>query len=422
MASRKGIRLSKALARIDALTLRRIASGRYPAKHKWLHDGGGLFLRVRPGGGGSWAYRFQIDRRVHMMGLGSLTQIAAPQARELAAQHRKSLVLGQHPLHDRREERRQRRADQRAGSATFRQVAEQVLAAFETSQRHPATIRSWRQVLEVYAYPTLGNMAVRDIERGDILQVLRPVWGTMRDTSRRLRLRIEHVIDEAITLKLTDRANPARYADLKRSLAAFVSERPRGNHKALAWRELPPLMKRLLANKSLSAYALRLTILAATRTGETLGARFPEFAHGLWTIPASRMKGEVGKRREHRVPISTGIADIIADLKPGAERSPLLFAGGATDKPLSNMAMLMLLKGMGIDATVHGMRASFRSWAADHGYPRELAEAALAHVVPGVEGSYQRSDLLEARRAMMEHWSNFCLGKPTKASSGRKGR
>ncbi|WP_170303694.1 tyrosine-type recombinase/integrase [Reyranella soli] len=230
------------------------------------------------------------------------------------------------------------------------------------------------------------------------------------------------MIDEALTLGLSDRPNPARYAELKRSLSAFVAEAPRGNHKSLPWREVPKLMTRLCANDSLSAYALRLTILAATRTSETLGARFDEFAHGTWVIPPARMKGEVGQRRQHRVPITTGIAKIVEDLRPGEERSALLFAGSTATKPLSNMAMLMLLKGMGIDATVHGMRASFRSWAADHGYARELAEAALAHVVPGVEASYQRSDLLDARRAMMQAWSDFCLGKPSKAASVRRAR
>ncbi|SEP45315.1 Phage integrase family protein [Rhodospirillales bacterium URHD0017] len=419
MASRKGVRLSKALARIDALTLRRIATGKHLPNQRWLHDGGGLFLRVRPGGGGSWAFRFQIAKRVHMMGLGSLTQVGAPEAREMAAQLRKARALGQHPLHERREERRQKREAHRASGTTFKQVSEMVLADFEQSQRHPATRRSWRQVLETYAYPTLGNMVVADIERGDVLKTLRPVWGSMSDTSRRLRRRIEHVFDEAITLKLTDRPNPARYADLKRSLSAFVAEKPRGNHKALPWREVPALMKRLLANDSLSASALRLTILAATRTGETLGARFPEFAHGIWTIPAARMKGEVGRRKPHRVPITSGIAAIVEQLKPARERSALLFAGSSPDRPLSNMAMLMLLKGMGIDATVHGFRSSFRSWAADNGYPREIAEAALAHRVAGVEASYQRSDLLDARRAMMQAWSDFCLGKTAGARKAR---
>jgi hypothetical protein len=131
------------------------------------------------------------------------------------------------------------------------------------------------------------------------------------------------------------------------------------------------------------------------------------------------MKGEVGQPREHRVPITTGVAVIVAHLRPGEERSPLLFAGNSTAKLLSNMAMLMLLKGMGIDATVHGMRASLRSWAADQDYSAEVAKAAMAHAVPGVEDAYQRSDLLEPRRATMQAWSDFCLSK---AGGARRAR
>jgi len=160
MASRKGVRLSKALARIDALTLRRIASGKHLPNQRWIHDGGGLFLRVRQGGG-SWAFRFQVNRRTHFMGLGSLAHVGAPEAREMAAQLRKARTLGQHPLQDRREERRQKRETQRANGTTFKQVAEQVLTDFEASQRHPATRRSWRQVLEDYAYSGAGQHAGR---------------------------------------------------------------------------------------------------------------------------------------------------------------------------------------------------------------------------------------------------------------------
>jgi integrase len=317
----------------------------------------------------------------------------------------------------------QQRAERTAAGATFKQVADQVLTAFEESNRHAKTRRSWRQVLETYAYPTLGSKLIDDIERGDVLAVLRPVWGTMADTSRRLRRRIEHVFDEAISLGFTQKSNPARYADLKHGLAAFDTKRPRRNHAALPWRRVPTLMRRLQVNHTLSSYALQLTILAVTRTGETLGAAFAEFNHGRWTVPAERTK--TGKL--HRVPITTGIERVLADLDHGRKLSPLLFTNPSTGEPLSNMAMLMLLKGMGYTETVHGFRSSFRDWAGEHGYPREIAEAALAHVVPGTEGAYFRSDLFEQRRAMMEAWSAFCLGtagvaRPPKTGKKTKAR
>lgn len=415
MATRK---ILKTLHRIDPLTVRRIGDGKYKPRQRALHDGGGLYLRLRPGGG-SWAFRYERDGKPVWMGLGGVQQVDAPTAREQARQFRQSLGLGQHPLHERREERRQQRAERKAAGTTFRVMSEQVLAAFEQSNRHPKTIRSWRQVLTDYAYPAFGSKLLDDIERGDVLAVLRPIWK-MADTPRRLRRRIEAVFDEAIALQLTQKSNPARWADLKHGLAAFEVKRPRKNHAALPWRQVPALMKKLVTNGSLSATALRLTILAVTRTGETLGGRYTEFGHGRWTIPAERTKtGKV-----HRVPITTGIEAVLADLDYGRKLSQLLFANPTSGEALSNMAMLMLLKGMGYTETVHGFRSSFRDWCADHGYPRELAEAALAHVVPGVEGAYFRSDLFAARAEMMQAWSDFCLGagraKPSKPTTNRK--
>jgi integrase len=423
MASRAGIKLSKALARIDALTVRRIAEGKYKPKKRALHDGGGLFLRTPESGGGSWVFRFQSGGRVHMMGLGSVAQVGAPEARDMAAQYRKLLAAGQHPLHERRQERRQQQAEVRAAGTTFREVAELVLADIEASPRSAITRRSWRQVLETYAYPALGSKPAGEIERHHVLDVLRPLWGTMRDTSRRLRRRIEAVLDRAIDEKVASGPNPARASDLKRSLAAYVVA-PRGNHKALPWRQVPGLMQKLLANDSLSAKALRLAILSGCRTSEVIGARFDEFAHGIWTVPAERMKGEVGKRRPHRVPITSGIQSVVDALKPkpGQKISPLLFANPSTGEPLSNMAMLQLIKGMGYECTTHGMRSALRDFAGDNGFAREVAEAALAHVVPGVEGSYARSDLLARRRELMQAWSDHCLGvaKPAKVARRRK--
>ncbi|HTG20901.1 MAG TPA: integrase arm-type DNA-binding domain-containing protein [Reyranella sp.] len=408
-------KLSKALARIDALTLRRIARGTYKARLRSLHDGAGLYIRLRPGGG-SWVFRYQIDSALHSMGLGSVAQLGAPEARAMAADFRSALAAGNDPMHERNKERRSQRDEARAGRATFRDIAERVLVAYESSTRNPKTRRSWRQVIEDYAFPVLGAKLIDDIERADILEVLRPIWGSKVDTSRKVRRRIEHIIDEAITMGASSRPNPARWAELKRPLAAFTAEKPPGHHKALPWRQVPSLMKRLQVNHSLSSSALRLAILSACRTGEVLGARYEEFQHGVWTVPATRMKGEVGRRRAHRVPISSGIAAVVKDLEFGKQRSSLLFAGRSPNEPLSNMSMLQLLRGMKVDCTVHGFRSSFRDFAAEHNFPREVAEAALAHVVAGTEGAYLRSDVLEARKALMQAWSDFCLGTAAPAA------
>jgi hypothetical protein len=217
-------KLDKSLARINALTLRRIAEGTLKARRGKLHDGGGLYVFLRPGGG-SWVFKYQIARQARSMGLGSLAQVAAPHAREMAREYRAMVKLGDDPLHHRKVQRRQQRAEERAGRTTFRDIAQLVLADYDASAFDEKTRRSWRQVIETYAYPVLGNRVLDDIEHGDILDVLRPIWAGKPDTARKARRRIEHIFDEARTRKLTSKPNPARYADLRRSLAAFVRER-----------------------------------------------------------------------------------------------------------------------------------------------------------------------------------------------------
>ena len=396
---------SKALARIDALTLRRALDGKLNST-KRLHDGGGLYLRVAPGSC-SWILRYQTQKRIRTMGLGSLSSVPAPEARELARRYREAKAQGGDPMIDRRREQRLAAAAavaERAKATTFKSFADPILDSFEQADLNRKHSRQWKQCIVAYVYPVLGNMTLDEIEPSHILQVLQPIWGEKAATARRVRQRLEYLFDEARLLKLTDRPNPARMADLRRSLARYAVARERRHHPALAWRKVPALMKRLRRDNDLSSLALQLVILSACRTGEVLGACFPEFENGTWMIPASRMKGENGRRRAHRVPITTGIAAIVKGLGQ-VKRSDLLFPGRRSSEPLSNMSMLMKLRRLDVAATVHGFRSSFRDWCAETGQPREIAEAALAHVVPGVEGSYFRSDLFELRITVMESWN-----------------
>lgn len=396
----KGLKLDKSLARLPTPTIRMIAQGRYQSNRGKLHDGGGLYILLRRGSA-SWAFKYQVMRRVRMMGLGSVAHVSAFEARERAREYRAMIRRGEDPLAERTRQRRLRWSNEHGSNVTFRAFAEQTLADWETtSERAAKTKASWRRVLNTHAYPTIGSKLLDDISEADIIDLLRPLWGPRRDAAQKTRVQIERVFDEARLRKLIDRPNPARYADLKASLAPFAKSRPKKHHAAMSWRLVPALMAKLAASPNLSAAALRLTILAATRTRETLGGRFNEIEHGVWSIPAERMK----MKRPHRVPISTGLASVIDELRKRAN-------GGQLMVPLSPMAMSMLLKNMGIKDTVHGFRSSFRDWAAEHGYPREFAEAALAHVAGGVEGAYFRSDLLEQRRAMMQAWSDHCLGE-----------
>jgi len=251
----------------------------------------------------------------------------------------------------------------------------------------------------------LGDRALDDIGTSEVLDVLRPIWGTKHETARKVRFRLEYLFDEARHKRLMTRDNPSRMNDLKRPLARITVNGNRNHHKALPWRDVPALMKRLRQDHDLSSYALRLTILSALRTSESLGGRFDEFDNGAWSIPRNRMK----TRKPHRVPITTGIAEIVNELLP-LRRGALLFPSNRSTVPLSVMSMPMKLRGLGYDCTVHGFRSSFRDFAAENNFPREIAEAALAHVVPGVEGAYFRSDVFDQRRDLMQAWSDFCLG------------
>ena len=354
------------------------------------------------------------------MGLGSVAQVGAPEA---PARWRRSTArpspLGGHPLHDRREERRQRRADHRASGATFKQVAEQVLADFETSQRHPARRAAPGGRCSRYT-PIRYSADIRGRRHRARRRASRPCAqsGARCSTpAAGCRRRIEHVIDEAITLKLSAQPNPARYADLKRSLAAFVAEKPRGHHKALPWRQVPALMKRLLANNSLSAAALRLTILSACRTGEVLGAAWPEFAHGVWTMPAARMKGEVGRRKPHRVPVTAASR---ACWPSSSRAANFRHCCSPTRRPASRSAIWRCWCCSRAWASTRRARfsISFRDFCAEQNFPRELAEAALAHRVAGVEGAYLRAGLFDARRAMMQAWSRLLPRRHQREADG----
>jgi integrase len=184
------------------------------------------------------------------------------------------------------------------------------------------------------------------------------------------------------------------------------------HHPALPYTDLPSFMGDLCALDSLSAHALELTILTAARTQETLGARWDEIGldERTWTVPADRMKA--GK--EHRVPLSDRAVAILLALP--RDDSGYVFPGAKAGRSLSESSMLKLLRGLRSELTVHGFRSTFRDWAAERtAYPREVAEAALAHTIPDkVEAAYRRSDLFDKRRRLMAEWSKFCASTPVK--------
>ncbi len=372
-------------------------------------DGGGLWLNVGPSGGKSWVYRFMLDGRAREMGLGALHTIGLADARERAMACRRQCLDGIDPLEARDTQKKARRLEA-AKAISFRDCAAKYIAANRAAWRNEKHAYQWDATLATYAYPIIGDLPVGAIDTGHVTRVLEPIWSTKSETASRLRGRIESVLNYAATHNWRTGDNPARWRGHltnvlpKRSKVSTVK-----HHAALPWREAGKFVSALDAEDGVAALALRFAILTAGRTGEVIGATWAEvdLQHTVWTVPASRMKAA----REHRVPLSEGALAVLREAaKLGQEADQPIFPGAKAGKPLSNMAMLALLRRIGRgDLTAHGFRSTFRDWAAETGQPADIAEAALAHIVGDkTVAAYQRGDLLERRRKLMAAWSAFC--------------
>lgn len=394
---------------IEKLTPTKVKNAKEPGLYG---DGAGLYLHVGPEGGKSWVYRFMLDGRAREMGLGPLHTVGLADARRLALECRKQKLAGIDPLAA-RDAQRAARKQEAAARIIFKACAEKYIAANKTAWRNAKHADQWTNTLTTYVYPTIGQLAVGAVDTGHVTKILEPIWSTKPETASRVRGRIEAVLDFAATHRWRTGENPARWRGHlenilpKRSKVAQVE-----HHAALPWQQVAPFMVELARQEGVAALALRFAILTATRTGEVIGARWDEIdtAAALWTIPKSRMKA--GK--EHRVPLSE---DALAVLREAAklrvDNAEFVFPGGKKSAGLSNMAMLALLRRMKrTDLTAHGFRSTFRDWAAETGRPADIAEAALAHVVGDkTVAAYQRGDLLERRRKLMDDWAAFCGGR-----------
>jgi integrase len=296
-----------------------------------------------------------------------------------------------------------------AKGMTFRACAERYIEAHKAGWRNPKHALQWMSTLASYAYPVFGDLPVKAIDVGLVMKAVEPIWATKTETASRLRGRIESVLDWAAARGYRHGDNPARWrGHLDKLLPKRAKMQRVQHHPALAYDEVGAFMDALRSQGGIAARALAFCILTATRTSETLNARWDEIdlAAKLWVIPAGRIKA--GK--EHRVPLSAPALAILRQLAE-TRSGEFVFPGGKGGKPLSNMALLALLKRMErSDLTVHGFRSAFRDWAAERThYPREVAEMALAHAIGDkVEAAYRQGDLFEKRRRLMEEWARFC--------------
>ena len=376
------------------LTARTIATAKC-GKHS---DGGNLYLIVSETGSRKWVLRFTWRGTAKEMGLGSANDVPLADARERAADARRLLARDLNPIDERK---------RGGGIPTFGALADDVcetLAAGFRNEKHKA---QWRMTLETYAAP-LRSKPVDTISTEDVLAVLKPIWTAKPETASRLRGRIEKVLDAAKAKGFRKTENPARWRGHLDHLLPKPLKLSRGHHAAMPYEELPAFMGELRQRQATAALALEFCILTAARSGEVLGCRWSEIDldKKVWTVPAHRMKAG----REHRVPLSGRVVAILRELAE-ADARPFVFPGQARNKPLSNMAMDMMLRRMKRDAaTVHGFRSSFRDWAGNvSNFPREITETALSHVIGDkAEQAYRRSDALEKRRKLMEAWATFC--------------
>ena len=366
-------------------------------------DGQGLRLIVGATGGRKWVFRFMRRGRSQEMGLGG-TAVSLAMARERAAEARRMLAAGQNPIDGARLAK--------AGRPTFGQVADDFLSAKQSEWRNPKHRAQWEMTLQRYCAP-LRSRPVDEIDTAAVLVVLKPLWASIPETASRIRGRIEVVLDAARARGLIGQheANPARWRGHLDKLLPKRQKLTRGHLAAMPFADVPKFMARLRKRDAMAALALEFTILTAARTNETLGARWDEldFKQGIWTVPASRMKGG----RAHRVALSRRALAVLKKLD-AARLGEYVFPGQWPGKPLSGTVMQMILRRMKADdVTVHGFRSSFRDWCGEIStFPREVAEAALAHVAGDqTERAYRRGDALEKRRALMEAWATYCEPK-----------
>jgi integrase len=374
-------------------------------------DGGNLYLVVR-GNSKSWVFRFIAPGgKRRRMGLGPLHAVSLSEARKRAAELREQL---HHPTSavDPLDARQEAKLAQRIGkqrSKTFQACATAYIEAHQNAWKNSKHAQQWTNTLAQYAYPVFGDIPASEIDEALILNALTPIWNVKTETAKRLRGRIESVLDWATFNKFREGENPARWkGHLEHSLAKPNKVSKVQHHAAMPFQEMPSFMKELNARSGMGAKALELLILTGCRSGEIRGASWSEIdlKNKIWTIPASRMK----MAQEHRIPLSETAMELLSAL-PRLEDTDLVFPSAKQNAPLSDMTLTAVLRRCGgEDFTVHGFRSCFRDWLAETtNYPNEACELALAHKISNkVEAAYRRGDMLDKRFQMMNDWANYC--------------
>ncbi|MGQ3671187.1 tyrosine-type recombinase/integrase [Xanthobacter sp. TB0136] len=382
-----------------ALTAQAVKNATAPGKY---FDGHGLYLRIDVRGAKQWVQRIVIRGKRCEIGLGSVSLVTLAEARAAALDNRRLARSGGDPLQARREA---------LAVLTFAEAARKVHELHKPTWKNPKHAAQFITTLETYAFPRLGKLKVQDITTADVLAALTPIWTEKQETARRVRQRIGTVMKWAIAQGWRQ-DNPAE--NIGQALPKVAAEKE--HRKAIGHDEVAACLDTVKASRAGQAtkLAIEFLVLTAARSGEVREARWDEvdMAAKVWAIPAERMK----MKRPHRVPLSPRALSILDAAKGLDDGSGLIFPGTKQSRPLSDMTLSKLIKELGFIADVHGFRTSFRTWAQERtNYPREVAEAALAHLSgDAVERAYARSDVFAKRRKMMEAWAAYLADTPAK--------
>jgi integrase len=396
-------------------------------------DGGGLHLQVTLGVDGSinksWLFRFSIrdaskrrGRRERWMGMGSIGTVSLVDARAAALDARKLCASGIDPIEARRTARAAVEVAQ-AKAKTFDQCRDSYIMANKAGWRNEKHQNQWTNTLKTYVTPVFGHLPVAAIDTGLVTQVLEPLWKTKPETASRLRQRIERVLDWAKVKGFREGDNCARWrGHLDHLLPALSKVREIRHHPALPYAQMAAFMSVLRERDGIAPRALEFAILTGMRTEAVIKARWSEIdtTEKTWTVPPERAKRRRQTWKEQRVALSSAALKVLTRMGGGADRREFVFSAGRAGQPLSNGAMLELVKEMnwvdekGNRITPHGFRSTFRTWGAEcTNFPDDLVKAALGQTVGNkVDAAYQRGDLFEKRKRLMGVWAEFCTKAP----------
>ena len=376
--------------RLSAKTIKTLPSGFHA-------DGGNLYL-AKKGSSASWVFRYKKKGRVRELGLGSYSDRTLADARRLAAKMRSDLLDG-------RQLQSLKVTNDLVEQLLLRDCAYKLIESKKAEWSNAKHSQQWINTLETYVFPKLGGKHPDEIDVRAVVDVLSPIWSTKTETASRVRQRLEAILDWAIVHKLRAADNPARWKNnLERVLPSPAKISPVKHFAALPYRELPYVCQKLQATDTLSAQLLLFAILTVSRSGEARGARWKEISIDgkSWCIPAERKK----ERRELAVPLA-GQAIELLKIRSQFREGDFVFGA----KPLSDVAVSKQFKGIAGAYTVHGLRSTFRQWAAESAkYPEHVLEKVLGHASKNqLVSVYQRSDLYDQRAIVMDDWARFCI-------------